>query len=245
MTRVRTRRGGQLWLAVLVVSALTLGLTGWRIAEARTAGAEAAPGTTLAAAPATPVSTTPTPRPSSAAPSSIRPSSRAVPAAKGPVWPTHPATAVPAARVARPERLTVPALGLDMPVVATTVDPAGLMALPAKPSELGWYAYGPAPGSVRGTAVLGGHLDSLRYGTGPLVGLASLDRGDELTVTTAKGQVRYEVVAVQRISKRALDPGEVFDRQGEPLLRVITCGGTYDRDRGGYQDNVVLTARPR
>lgn len=145
----------------------------------------------------------------------------------------------------RPERLKVPALNLSMRILATTVDGTGLMALPAKPSELGWYAYGPAPGSRHGTAVLAGHVDSARYGTGPLVGLASLRRGDPLTVSTATGSVRYEVVAVQRISKRALNPAEVFDRQGEPLLRIITCGGTYDRDRGGYQDNVVLTARPR
>ena len=30
-----------------------------------------------------------------------------------------------------------------------------------------------------------------------------------------------------------------------PLLRVVTCGGDYLRDEGGYQDNIVVTAVPR
>ena len=28
----------------------------------------------------------------------------------------------------------------------------------------------------------------------------------------------------------------------EPLLRLITCGGDYDRAHGGYQHNVVVYA---
>jgi hypothetical protein len=28
-----------------------------------------------------------------------------------------------------------------------------------------------------------------------------------------------------------------------PALRLITCGGTFDRDRGSYRDNLVVYAR--
>jgi uncharacterized C2H2 Zn-finger protein len=45
------------------------------------------------------------------------------------------------------------------------------------------------------------------------------------------------------IIKQDLDLREVFKREGEPVLRIITCGGTYRRS-GEYQANVVVTARP-
>ena len=35
----------------------------------------------------------------------------------------------------------------------------------------------------------------------------------------------------------------VFGPSPEPLLRLITCGGTFDRSRRSYRDNVVVTAR--
>ena len=47
------------------------------------------------------------------------------------------------------------------------------------------------------------------------------------------------------LSKRDLDVAEVFDRGGDPLLRIITCGGTFRRSQRSYQDNVVVTALPR
>ena len=36
----------------------------------------------------------------------------------------------------------------------------------------------------------------------------------------------------------------VFSAAGDRRLVLITCGGPYDASRGGYQDNVVVVARP-
>jgi hypothetical protein len=35
----------------------------------------------------------------------------------------------------------------------------------------------------------------------------------------------------------------VFGPSPDPLLRLITCGGSFDRSTGHYRDNVVVTAR--
>jgi hypothetical protein len=51
------------------------------------------------------------------------------------------------------------------------------------------------------------------------------------------------VNTVRLISKQNLNLGDVFNRDGEPILQILTCGGTYRRS-GGYQANVVVTARP-
>jgi hypothetical protein len=130
-----------------------------------------------------------------------------------------------------------------MPITAVTVDDSGAMALPARPTEIGWYAYGPRPGSAQGSAVLGGHVDSREYGIGPLVGLKQLRRDDEIIITTTAGAERFRVAAVQLINKQNVDLRNMFKRVGEPLLRILTCGGTYRRS-GGYEANVIVTARP-
>jgi LPXTG-site transpeptidase (sortase) family protein len=139
--------------------------------------------------------------------------------------------------------LTIPRLDLKMPITAVTVDANGAMAVPARPTEIGWYSYGPRPGATRGSAVLGGHVDSREYGVGPLFGLKQLRRGDDIIIKTTTGAERFRVTTVRLISKQNLNLGDVFKREGEPLLRILTCGGTYRRS-GGYQANVVVTGEP-
>jgi LPXTG-site transpeptidase (sortase) family protein len=142
-----------------------------------------------------------------------------------------------------PRRLAIPRLDLKMPIRAVTVDDTGAMAMPTRPSDIGWYAYGPRPGSARGSAVLGGHVDSREYGVGPLVALKQLRRGDDIVITTNRGTERFRVSTVRLIDKQDLQLRDVFTREGKPLLQILTCGGTYRRSEG-YQANVVVTARP-
>ena len=85
------------------------------------------------------------------------------------------------------------AFDLKMSITAVTVDDKGAMALPDRPTEIGWYAYGPRPGSAHGSAVLGGHVDSREYGVGPLVGLKQLRRGDDIIIKTTTGTERFRV----------------------------------------------------
>jgi hypothetical protein len=139
--------------------------------------------------------------------------------------------------------LTISRLDLKMPITAVTVDEKGAMAVPDRPTEIGWYAYGPRPGFARGSAVLGGHVDGREYGVGPLAGLKQLRRGDEIIIKTTTGAERFRASGVRLISKQDVNLRDVFKRQGEPLLQILTCGGTYRRS-SGYQANVVVTARP-
>jgi LPXTG-site transpeptidase (sortase) family protein len=212
------RQGGWRWLTALVISCLVVTVAGWRLAAATDRADEqlVAPAEASAAAAN---GTTP---------------SRARVATPPPVGSKGPG---------QPRMLTIPRLDLKTPIRAVTVDDNGAMGIPARPSEIGWYAYGPRPGSTRGSAVLGGHVDSHEYGIGPLSGLKQLRRGDEIIIKTTTGAERFRVTTVRLISKQDLDIRNVFKREGEPLLRILTCGGTYRRS-GGYQASVVVTARP-
>ena len=214
------RQGGWRWPTALLVSCLVLMVAGWRLATPTDRADEQL--VALADAPAT-TSNAPTPS-ASRAPGITRPRAES----KEP---------------GQPRMLAIPRLDLKMPITGVTVDDKGAMAVPARPTDIGWYVHGPRPGSARGSAVLGGHVDSREYGVGPLVGVKQLRRGDDIIIETNTGTERFQVSTVRLISKQSLDLRDVFKREGEPLLRILTCGGTYRRS-GGYQANVVVTAGP-
>jgi hypothetical protein len=91
--------------------------------------------------------------------------------------------------------------------------------------------------------VLGGHLDSKEYGVGPLVRLRNLRIGQLVRISSYGGRTTtYRVDDVREIAKRRLPLAELFDRGGAPRLRIVTCGGRYEPDSGGYQQNLVVSA---
>ncbi len=81
-----------------------------------------------------------------------------------------------------PRKVRIASGDISMPVSATGVTADGQMELPDDPRTIGWYRFGALPGDARGSAVLGGHVDSERYGTGPLARLASVRDGATITV---------------------------------------------------------------
>jgi LPXTG-site transpeptidase (sortase) family protein len=232
-------QGGRRWLTALLVSCLVVMVASWRLSIAT----DSAGGQLVA--PHASASTAEAAGPSPIGPPADRDAgSSADPeplsgSAKGAATQSRAGKGEPG----RPQLLAVPRLDLKMPISAVTVDDKGAMALPARPSEIGWYAYGPRPGSAGGSAVLGGHVDSREYGVGPLAALRQLRRGDHIIIKTTTGTERFRVSAVRLINKQDLDVGNLFTRDGEPLLQILTCGGSYRRS-GGYQGNVVVTARP-
>ena len=160
--------------------------------------------------------------------------------------PLTDATRIPAPdNVEPPRRVSLARVGIDMPIVATGVRRDGQMELPDDPREIGWYRFGAVPGDDRGSAVLGGHVDSQRYGVGPLAKLAGAQRGDRIVVTGPDGQrLRYRVTSVERIAKAALPTDRLFDPDVAHRLVVVTCGGRYLPAAGGYEDNIVVIAKP-
>lgn len=145
----------------------------------------------------------------------------------------------------RPVRIGLGSVGIDAAVRPVGVAASGQMQLPPDPRVVGWYRFGPVPGAAdAGSAVIAGHLDSLRYGLGPLVRLRDVEPGDTVTVTMSdRSRARYIVEALTRFDQQAL-PDELFRRGGAERLRIVTCGGDYDDDAGEYEQNLVVTAVP-
>nr|WP_294695044.1 class F sortase [uncultured Friedmanniella sp.] len=191
--------------------------------------------------------------PPAAAPSAVPSVAAATPAprparaaqAAPPSVPTVRATLQPAARAKpAPARFAADRVGINLPVRAYGVDDQGLMRLPETVHEVAWYEFSAPPGQSRGTTVLAAHVDTVADGLGPFAKLRDLRRGNELTVTDAAGKLRrYTVTAVEKVDKSEVPLDRVFRREGDAELKVITCGGSFNR-RDGYSDNVIVTARP-
>ena len=151
-----------------------------------------------------------------------------------------PAPAVPA-----PTRLSVPDLGIDMPVDAVGVEDDGSMEIPEDAGRAGWYRFGPAPATPEGATVVAAHVDSWSTGIGPFSRLRDVRPGARVEVTTADGTVHaYVVREVAQIPKQDAPVEQWFDRTGAPRLVLVTCGGAFDREVGHYADNVAVTAEP-
>ena len=145
--------------------------------------------------------------------------------------------------VGRPVSIAIPAAGVDARVVPVGLRPDRTMEVPAV-GLAGWYEVGPRPGEA-GPAVIVGHVDS-RSGPAVFFRLGELQRGDRILVGQAGGVARSFVVRrVERSAKEALPVARIWNRTRQPVLRLITCGGSFDRSTGHYRDNVVVYAEAR
>lgn len=144
----------------------------------------------------------------------------------------------------RPHRVTIPAIGVSLELIALGLQPDGTLAVPSGENELkgAWFTGSPAPGSI-GPAVIEAHVTTAT-GKGPFFRLASLTAGDAATVQLADGRsVTFRVYRVARYPKDAFPTGEVYGNTAGPELRLITCGGEFDRSTGHFDDNTVVYAR--
>lgn len=119
------------------------------------------------------------------------------------------------------------------------------MEIPADVDTVGWYRFGPVPGAPAGSAVLSGHVDDYRQGTGVFARIGDLEPGDTFSVTDAAGVTTpFQVVAREEWSKGEVPMDRLFDRGGESRLVLITCGGSFNSSTLGYDDNIAVTATP-
>ena len=143
--------------------------------------------------------------------------------------------------VALPVRLRIPALHVDTRLQHLGVQADGTIAVPNRTDVAGWYERGPRPGQP-GPAVVLGHVDS-HTGPGVFVNLRTIRSGTEVLVDRADGStVTFRVTTVSRVSKTSFPTDLVYAPTLDATLRLVTCGGSFDRARGSYRDNVIAYA---
>ncbi|MFI1754620.1 class F sortase [Streptomyces sp. NPDC020571] len=150
--------------------------------------------------------------------------------------------AAPALPPSPPDRVRIPAIGVDAPLTGLGLTGTGSLDVPPaeKKNLAGWYEAGTTPGET-GTAIVAGHVDNAE---GPAVfyRLGALAKGATIEVDRRDGGVAvFTVDAVEVYAADAFPDEKVYGAADRPELRVITCGGPYSRSTG-YQGNVVVFA---
>jgi hypothetical protein len=202
--------------------------TGATSSGIRPAGADATAGAFAGSAPGGPAGTPPATRPVDPPPA--------------PGTPQDPSPDADPHRYggAAPVRVRIPDIGVDAPLEALHLLPDGALDAPRAWSDAGWYADGTRPGDI-GPAVIAGHIDST---SGPAVffRLDRLDPGALIEVERAGHWLSFRAVSVAEYPKNAFPSAAVYGPTPDPQLRLITCGGVFDHERGSYLDNIVVYA---
>lgn len=144
-----------------------------------------------------------------------------------------------------PVRMSIPAIGVDTSLLELGLHADGTIEVPpvAGDAPAGWYRNLASPGEV-GPAVVLGHVDSARDGPAVFFRLRELRAGDRISVTRADGRTAvFTVERVAEYAKAAFPTAEVYGGLDHSALRLVTCGGQFDRYRREYKGNVIAFAR--
>lgn len=140
-----------------------------------------------------------------------------------------------------PAAVSIPAIGVEDTLIDLGIAADGKMEVPIDFDEIGWFTGGGKPGG-RGPTVIAAHVDGLA-GPAAFFRLGELTQGDVVEVTDAEGGVTsYQVTEIATVEKADFPTARVFGAMPGDELRLITCGGYFDRDVGHYDKNVVVFA---
>ncbi|YCK32568.1 class F sortase [Actinomadura sp. ATCC 39365] len=166
------------------------------------------------------------------------------PLAAAPTVPPIPKARTKAAKAkAKPSRIKIPKIKVNAPIGGVTVDIKGNLGTPplTRPNQTGWYRFSPVPGEL-GPAIINGHV-STRKGPAVFDRLRELAKGDQIYVYRSDGKVtRFTVSGIEQVSKSAFPTSRVYGNTKDSQLRLITCGGVFNKEAHSYTDNIVVYA---
>lgn len=141
-----------------------------------------------------------------------------------------------------PNYLKVNRVGIDVPIRSVGQNADGSMEVPPLFEHVtGWYRLGPTPGEI-GPAVIAGHVDTYK-GPSVFYKLREMQPGDIIDITREDGKVvQFKVDSLQTFSQSSFPTDAVYGNIDYAGLRLITCGGTFNRQTGHYSENTVVFA---
>jgi hypothetical protein len=156
--------------------------------------------------------------------------------------PTEKPKTTPVLTRSEPLRLVIADVGIDAPLTSVSKGPDNTLQVPPEADVPGWYRLSPTPGEL-GPSIIVGHVDSE---SGPAVfwRLRELTAGQTIEIMRAnKSKARFEVVSVRQFEQKNFPTKDVYGNINYAGLRLITCGGTFNRITGHYSHNTVIFAK--
>lgn len=140
-----------------------------------------------------------------------------------------------------PLRIQIPAIEVDSDLMDLGLRRDGSLQTPPEGFPAGWFTGAPTPGEL-GPAVIAGHVD-WDGEAGVFYRLSDLRPGDDVLVTREDGTIAvFRVTQVEAFAKSSFPTALVYGDLPYSGLRLITCGGSFDRRTRHYVDNIVVFA---
>ncbi|GAA1315269.1 class F sortase [Pseudonocardia xinjiangensis] len=140
-----------------------------------------------------------------------------------------------------PVKIQIPSLGVTSELMDLGLQADGTMEVPPGAYPAGWYTGAPSPGEL-GPAVIAGHVNWAGK-DGVFSKLTELKPGDQVAVARQDGTTAlFRVDRVAEYPKHQFPTEAVYGNIDHAGLRLITCGGDFDREAHSYEDNIVVYA---
>jgi|GEM_PF-1946710 len=144
------------------------------------------------------------------------------------------------------EHLIIEAIDVTAPLITLGLDANAIPEVPLNGHEVTWYNFSAPPGSDS-NAVFAAHVT---WNQQPAVfwDLDSLQAGDSIVINNGEGgELVYEVFANFGVDSSNPEAISVMAPTSEPILTLITCGGTWVPDSsqqfgGEYTQRIVVQA---
>ena len=138
-----------------------------------------------------------------------------------------------------PQAISIPVLEVSSTLVPLGLTADGQHEVPplSQPEQAGWFQPGPEPGES-GPAIVLGHVNGNGH-PGVFANLHQMKPGDTVTIDG----LTFVVYEVMQAPKDAFPADRVYGETGAPELRLITCGGAFDRASGNYLSNIIAFAK--
>ena len=140
-----------------------------------------------------------------------------------------------------PTRVKVPEIQVDSDLIYTNLKSDGTLETPSvhEPKQASWYSGSPRPGDV-GPAIVLGHVDGDRQ-QGVFYRLRELKVGSQITIEREdRSTVSFTVYKVIHADKDDFPTNLVYGDTAGSEIRLITCGGVFNRAKRSYEDNIIV-----
>lgn len=142
-----------------------------------------------------------------------------------------------------PRSISISKIGVESSLIPLGEDAQGKHEIPSvkTPEQAGWYEMGPEPGEI-GPSIILGHIDGSGK-RGVFYDLKKLVVGDKVHITLVNDvELKFVVTKTETVHKDEFPEDRVYGFTPKRELRLITCGGAFDRSAGHYTDNTIVYA---
>ncbi|MBC2179833.1 class F sortase [Listeria booriae] len=148
--------------------------------------------------------------------------------------PTKNATALRAA----PTRIIFDKTHESAEIKEVGTDADGRMYIPDGLQDVYWYKFGPSPGD-KGNAIIAGHRD---WGgeLGLFQYLEKVKIGEKITIEYGDKTAQKFVVKSRNSYSVSDVPKDTMNTQKGNKVTLISCTGSFDKDKDGYQSREVV-----